>query len=420
MNENEIRDALEPFFLNNPGTKLEEVNVGDVTRLAVTMPWGDPSLVLQIPDDNLLAFLDSANSLRLPERLSAVVHVDSGDLEVIWTTYKLNKNNAQLWLRKFDFVFEGKTYSCEFKAASERLLVISESWRSVSPSETSYRNLGSFRAYASARHHLPDPESPFGDPVCFWIRGIDLAEDQLVKFLHHLNFYLGYYDDLSPLVLIHPPKLERSEAGAQVRYRHDSYPSIIAGKEIEQEVLLFWAASHGGEPVDRFLHSYRIVEHAAFFYVDNETAETVRKVLLSPHALDNVHLAADRVIEAVRSSTIQDFAKMEHVMVSCVHPSILWPVVEAYIDFFSKKQTFDGGFELKPLVASINSKEEFMNSGVKNVFHSARLIRNALSHGKESRTASVIAPTKSNHEKLRPWGALMRRAAGEVVLYNLS
>jgi hypothetical protein len=418
--EASVRSSLEIFFQNNPGSSLEPLNLGEETRLVVTKPWGDSSLVLEIPTGDYSDFASSLNALKLPERLSAIYHIDSGALEVIWTAYQLNSSNSDLRDRKFDFIHEGKTYPCHFRSASDRLLTLAETWNSVSPSETSYRNLGSFRSYMAVRDHLPDQDSPFGEPTCFWVEGLDLTDDQLVSFLHHLNFYLGYFDDLSPLVVIHPPQFKRNAAGAQIRYRHGNYPATIAAKEIEPEVLHFWAAAHTGGPVDQFLHAYRIIEHAAFFYVDSETTATVRKVLLAPHALDNVHIATDRVIEAVRASAIQDYAKMEHVMVACVAAHLLWPAVEAHIDYFSKPQSFDGGFELKPLVANINSRDEFLNSGVKNVFHAARNVRNALSHGKESRTASVIVPTKSNQEKLRPWALLMRKAAGEVVVYNVS
>lgn len=143
-------------------------------------------------------------------------------------------------------------------------------------------------------------------------------------------------------------------------------------------------------------------------------------MLLSPHALDNVDEAANQVIAAVRTSKIDDYQKIEHLVLQSVDPKLVWNEIKLNTAFFSKRIVFDGGFELLPLIAGKDSEKEFLNSGIKNFCNVTRKIRNALSHGKEDRSATVITPTSSNYEKLRPWASLMKLAAGEVMVYEAS
>ena len=105
-------------------------------------------------------------------------------------------------------------------------------------------------------------------------------------------------------------------------------------------------------------------------------------------------------------------------MLQSVDPLLLWNEIEKIIENFSQDVVFDGGFELQKLVSGVGSKDEFLNSGLKKFCNLSRKIRNALSHGKEERSAAVITPTRANFEKLRPWSHLMIVAAGEVIAYN--
>lgn len=413
----DLDKVFETFLGANPGTTIDEINLGGEPKKAIISPWNDSSLVLLIPEDPS-PLAQALNSVQLPQRLSAIYHAESKHLEVIWTAYRLPKQISDITGRRFEFVHLGVSHVCEFRESSKNLMEIARAFQSVSPSETSYRNLSSFRIYSNFSSTSDLDETPFDVPKSFWISNADLKEDDLILLLSHLNFYLSYYDDFSPVCIIHPPANNERVAAKRVRFRHAGFPTVINSKQLEPEVLLFWMASHSGEPVDQFLHSYRIIEHAAFAYVDRETATTVRKVLLSPHALHDPYRSAEKVIHAVRGSSVQDYHKMEHVMCECVDAKMLWEIVEANIEAFSAEQLFDGGLQIKPLVKSVQSKDEFTNSGVRNVCNTARLIRNALSHGKESRSAAVIAPTKDNYERLRPWAALMRRAAGEVIVFN--
>ena len=139
---------------------------------------------------------------------------------------------------------------------------------------------------------------------------------------------------------------------------------------------------------------------------------------MMPHALDDISGTADRVLAAVRSSKIDEYQRFEAVMGKAIDPEILWQYIQINVDMFSKIEKFDGGFELGALVAGTQSKDDFMQNGVRNICNLARRIRNALAHGREDKNATVILPTRANYEKLRPWSNLIVRAAGEIILYE--
>jgi hypothetical protein len=88
------------------------------------------------------------------------------------------------------------------------------------------------------------------------------------------------------------------------------------------------------------------------------------------------------------------------------------------IDFFTSPTTFDGGFVLDPLLPKNPTEDHFCHSGIPQFSRFIRDIRNALSHGRDIRTVSVIAPTHRNFSLLEPWVILMNVAAGEVILYE--
>ncbi|MER8595118.1 hypothetical protein NKH33_26775 [Mesorhizobium sp. M1182] len=418
MEEPEIRARLTPFLDSNPKTELKAINSRGKTLLAIVSPWGDPSIALEIPNDPE-DLIDALLNIALPERLSAIYHRDTKSLEVVWTAFKLGPFTTDVFGRQFEYVFGGKSYICNFGSASERLLAIASVFFSIGPPDMGYRNLASFRRFCDASLEERNDGSLFGSPSSFWIRDIELSEDDLVSFVLNLNFYMSYYDDASPRVIVHAPQLSKGpDAAPRVRYRLSGFPQNILGRPIDLEILQFWEACQGDDPARRFLYAFRIIEHAAFSYVESMPKQAVRKVLMTPHALDDIFDATERVIAAVRSSNVNDYQKFEHIMVQTVDPSVLWPIIEGNIAAFSGPMKFDGGFELKPFVADKTSKAEFINSGLQNFCGVVRKIRNALSHGREDRNAVVITPTRHNYEKLRPWATLMVRAAGEVILYE--
>lgn len=61
---------------------------------------------------------------------------------------------------------------------------------------------------------------------------------------------------------------------------------------------------------------------------------------------------------------------------------------------------------------------DWKSRGFESITRSLRDIRNALSHGRDQRTSSVIVPSSRNLHYLQPWVNLIAVVAGEVVLYK--
>lgn len=181
-----MKARLQPFLTNNPVSRLREVETSDGPSLRIIQPWSDPSFSLRIPDQSD-AFIDALNVLRLPTRLSAIWHEDTGDLEVIWTANNLPESQVEVDKRAFTFTFDDREHSCEFGDSSERLLVLAQSLTPITMSATFWRNLQPFSQFA----RLPkERHSNFGldKPRSFWIRGVDWNEEELLTLVDNLNF----------------------------------------------------------------------------------------------------------------------------------------------------------------------------------------------------------------------------------------
>ena len=417
----EAREKLRPFLDANPASSVEEVESQDGKNIAIKKPWGDDSLVIYLPED-IQPFVGGINPLYLPERFTAVWHTDSTDLEVIWTAHPLSEAALDLKERKFSFRNSGHEYECEFSRSSDRLLLLAKNSRPISVSKTLYRNLQSFNAYArneksgNGADDIPRPLT--GEPFSFWIRKIDWNEDEVLNLVRHLNFYMKYYDALSPEIFIHSSGLESEAHHPRTRYIADQFPERINAKELDDNLLRFWSASQDGDPANRFLYSYRIIEHSSLSYIDSNAKQSIRKILSAPNALDNLQAVTDLVVDAVQDSRMEDAQKILAVLRETVDPNLLWREIEKNPGAFSVETRFDGGFVLPQLISADGTKDDFIAKGLQNFCSAIRSIRNALAHGKDHRSSGVITPTTRNFDRLRPWTALISVAAGEVMVYR--
>lgn len=414
----EVRVRLAAFLSTNSCSTIEEFDSPEGKRIGVQKPWGDDSIVLYIPRD-VTALANALNNVYLPERLTAIWHKDSRDMEVIWTAFKIPPAWQDVQDRKFTFKHLSKSYDCEFGKSSERLLAIAEAAEPVSASQTGHRNLVSFHNLVMFKKDNPDSGDPLpfplGEPQSFWVRNIDWEEDEFILFARHLNFYMTYFDAYSPEIIIHSPKSGGTSLKERTRYRAEKFPSVITSRPIDDGLLHFWKASREGDSARRFLYLYRIIEYAAFFHVEDRIHNTVQKILTAPDVLSDIKGVSEKVIAAALESKMHDSAKILQVLKTAVEPKILWREIERNKNVFTSKTTFDGGFSIDPLVTR---EEDFANKGIENFSTAIRDIRNALSHGRDQKTTEVITPTHDNFEKLKPWVYLISTAAGEVMVYN--
>lgn len=289
--DNGGQNKLAAFLANNPEVTYSREGKNSI----VAHSWGEKHIRILVHEDND-ALTDALNAVRLPPRFTAIWHQDTRDLEVIFGP--LGPDN-ELRSRCFEFEFNGKAYSCEFRDASDRLLLLTKAasiGREAGLGDS--RNLQLLQFYAQAQEQDADT-SPFADflPTSFWIRGIDeWNENDIVALAQHLNFYMRYFDRDTPLIVVHEDLPEQEEKERPVRYPYNAFPDSVSARLLDPFLLGLWDSSVRGNPRLRFLYSYQIVEYAAFYHASVALQQTVRRAIMSPHTNLNPDRAVTQIL----------------------------------------------------------------------------------------------------------------------------
>jgi hypothetical protein len=409
------KKALTKFLKLNPFSEIREYGKGELFR-AVYKPWNDTSVAILIGfsgEDLPAVLVDALNNLILPERLTALYHKDTKTLEVIWTAYKLPPEDAGFDERRFSFLLDNKTYKCEFAKSSERLMAIAKYAMFLSVSDTGFRNLQSFTSLLRKK----DDDTQHGSPLSFFVKGIEWDEEEALKVIRHLNFYLVYYDLRSPYVVIHPPK-DPLNIQEKTRYIEGKFPASIVSRNLNQTLLSFWIAAYDQDIPTRFLLHYRILEFVASFHLQADQRMAFKKALSTPHLMTDIDATIDNLAGIVREDRGNDVLRFTRTFEDLVDSDRIWNEICLNPDAFTKDLSLEGGFHLKAIIANVKSKDAFGPKGMENVARALRDIRNGLAHGGQAQSGRIILPTSRNFRKLLPWCHLIATAAGEVVLYE--
>lgn len=412
-----IKERLAPFLAKNLNSQVVEIELPK-KAIVIAQPWGDSSLSIVIPP-NPDAFIEQLNNVFLPERFTAIWHQDKELFEIIYTAYPF-PSTEDLETRAFAFKHRGKTFECWFGSASERLLSIAENFLPVgAPMVSFFRNLPSFQNYVLAEKNIDGfSKLPNSKPICFWVREIDWNEDAVLDLVRHLNFYMAYFDAQSPQIIIQSPPSEDVTEQTQSRFSSGSFPKAINSNPVDDALLHFWAASIEGDPVRRFLYNYQILEYGAFFFVEDQVKRTIRKCLAAPDAAEKVEALTQQVIGALGESKIAEVQKLENLLRVCVDPKLVWRELEGNLRYFAAPIVFEGGFTLQPFIKENWTVDDFAVAWLPAFSNVLRLIRNALSHGREVRMATVVTPTTANFRSLQRWIGPIAAAAREVMIYR--
>jgi len=404
-----------PFIRANPASSIEEAKEPG-GHIRIEKPWGDSSVAIIIPDEDD-ALAAALNSVILPERLVAIWHSEEESLEVIWTALRLSKSWRELDARQFDYTFKKTTHKCHFGPSSEKLIEIARHTLPQEQSETNHRNIYEFYNYATMSEE--ERKSVGIDlPKSFWISDIKWEESSVIVLLQNLNFFLTYYDDLSPTVVILDPVIEPGNSRRRLRYVHGNVPNAFSSKPLNPNLLGFWSAADTGQPVMRFILYYRIIEYAAFYYLDADVKLGLSQLLSTPQLANDIEGAIERVVEIVSMNKLDDIPRFKSIVRKAVDNKLIWREMTANKQYFSRDIKFDGGFTIKSPLHDTETEENFCSRGLDTMCDTLRDIRNALSHGRDLKTGSVLTPTPRNLDKLRPWVHLIGTAAGEVVIYR--
>ena len=406
-----------PFLEANPGSWLQIVELGGGPRAVIYEPWNDPSIAIIAPKDDDSALAEALNSIFLPPRYTALHHRDLRKMEVIWTAYKLEQGQEQIQDRKFIFELEGVEHECTFARSSDRLLAIAKESMPLQMSSTDFRNLRSFATFANDREEEGLPSH--GEPLSFWISEVDWDDDKILNLVRHLNFYLRYYDSESPVVQVHPVKPE-IEINPKMRYFEGvGFPATISGRSLDPSLLVLWNAAFGTSRPGNFLNFYRIIEYVSYYYSHEKARQQVREIIKKPHALSDLDRTSRDVLFVLRELKYQrEQDAVGDLIKVVVKPALLWKEVSQNTGFFSTATAFDGDLEIEALIGSKETEQSFGSAHVERFASSITKIRNALAHGKDTKTAKTILPTSRNFDLLQPWLHLIATVAGEVVLFD--
>jgi hypothetical protein len=416
------RELLAEFLTSHaPQTDIVDIDFRGARVVTVNKPWGDESIQIHLPAD-AQELIDVLNLVHLPARYSAIWHKDTKMFEVIWIAYPLPALYENFWTRSFLFRHRGKDYECSYAPSSKRLLVIAENFEVAGAiSTTFYRNLGTYRSHARAEKGISGfTLIPGSKPISFWIKGIEVwNDDTVLDIVTHLNFFMHYYDTRTPQVNIHLPLVD-SVFQLPIRFPRDSFPTTILSRPITDTLLQFWVGSLQGDPSRRFLNNYLIIEYAAAFFLEGERRQAIMKCLSAPNVVDNIANVTRAVIEELNDSRLKhDADKVDALLREVLTPVQVWRELHNNQTFFSTSLKFEGGVVIEPLLKTNDTVEEFVkNKGIQKFSTALRAIRNGLSHGRGERQTDVITPTTRNFQLLQPWIGPISLAAREVIVYK--
>jgi len=318
---------------------------------------------------------------------------------------------------------DGKSYICKFDEASERLLILSKLFkRTGKQSTTDHRNLLLLREYveyASKKRASVEDYFVGMKPISFYVSGFEsFDENEIIEVSKHLNFFMQYYDRDCAYILIHSAESELLEAPKQLQFIETTFPKNISTRRQDPFLLDLALAAFKVETRLQFIYYYQILEYAAFYYIDDEIRGDLLKIINTPDIHSNSDRYISRIVEVVSGIRQDEEAKLNKVVKAACVPSSVWKELERNISYFTKRQEFDGGFVLEPFVSEDTTLESFCAMWHPKTVDTLRVIRNALVHGREKRFGRVISLTPRNDLLVKPWVAIVRRMAEQMIIFG--
>jgi hypothetical protein len=354
------------FLDHNPYSRVEmQTWLEGKPGLYIVDPWSDRTLAIHIPenDDEREKLAASINGVNLPKRFSAILHVETGLLEVIWTAFKLAGNSLDVVDRSFVFEYEGRERQCRFDRSSETLVALSSAihFRS-NPSNTEHRNLFSFHLLKGG-----EDDEVLDIPRSFFVDCAGLDEAGQIEMATQLNAYMRYFDRKTPRVLIHEITEAEADNGGR-RYVSGAFPKVITAHPLDQNLVSFWIEMTAtNSPFMRLLLGYRIIEYAAFNFVEANMRSKIRRLIAAPDVKTDIDGIASKVAEIIgMGKELDKIPRTGSLVNASVDLHRLWDEIQKRKSFFSTPLELDGGFIVKALIAEKDTFETYATNGARN------------------------------------------------------
>jgi hypothetical protein len=410
---NKIKTKLSTFFTNNPDASLKK----EESSYNIINVWNDDTIYFPV-NEGSDKLIDVLNKLIFPPHFSAIYHIESNEMEYIFTF--LNSEESY-FNRKFEFTLDGKIYSCAYKRSSDELLLLVETYKPIEKYiHDDHRNMNMLKIYIRLEKEGGLPKNIRIEPISFYVKGFyKYNEDVLIETSKHLNFFMSYYDRKTPLILMHSPKTQSETEGIkQTRLDNYDFPKKISSRR--QDPFLLDLALEANRENTRlaFIYYYQILEYAAFYYIDSDIKRRLQQIITRPDIHTNLDKHIPKILDTVIDFRHSDEAKISKVVEIGCSPETVWKEIAKSLSYFTQKHIFEGGFVLDPFISANINSEGFCSMWCPKMPDTIRKIRNAIVHGRENRLGLVISPTKDNELKLKPWIPVIRRIAEEVIIFG--
>lgn len=256
-------------------------------------------------------------------------------------------------------------------------------------------------------------------PTSFWIRKAPSDEQALTELAQHLNFFSRYFDRRAPMIMVHDDPPPASEERT-IRFPFDSFPEVLTGQDLDPYLLSLWhTAIEAPDAFRKYLYLYQILEFAAFYYLQEQTFNAVRKAVVSPDSAAKPREAARKILDALVEDKAAPNEKLNSVIEQLVDPELVWNEITACRQYFSSPVEFDGGVTIPALIKERWTLDDWKGLWIPKFPDNLRKLRNALAHAREARQAASLAPTRSNYERLKLWLPALEVTAMQVMVFRV-
>lgn len=416
-----IQDVyLKLFQKNNPHCTFA---VED-EQLVLQNPWGkeDCRIAYDLTD---VESLQDLNNLVFDTHFSAIIHVDTNEIEFIFEYLIPDEEPSQSYVdRSFTLYLDGQELACRFAEPTERLMSLARRVHRL-PTDWRKTTVPQLKPFTNAQRldQLPEEASRFFAsrvPRSFYVRPSNsVLSLEIEHIARHVNFIIRYYDRKTPQIEIRETVNEDChERGKRRRFCADVFPPSLSLQGVDDFIFQLIDVAHYTNPRFGFIYYFQVIEYAGFYFIDEKARRKLKSYLRDPAMITCPEDKMHELFAVLSDLAHNDEGRMRKVVEECCDPDVLWLEIEADKDFFCSEVHFDGGFILPALISSDTTAMSWAAMGMPRVHSQLTNIRNCLVHARERRQSNVILPTLANNCRIERYVPIIARIAEQIALKN--